>query len=116
MPSRRATLFFRLLLLAAGIALLLAWWCIPSVKAFIDQSLTAFLSVDQQGIERFIHSYGSLAAAVSFVLMIFQAVAAPLPAFLITFANASLFGAFWGAVLSWTRSRASASVGRHQRS
>lgn len=37
---------------------------------------------------------------VSFLLMIFRAIAAPLPAFLITFANASLFGAFWGGVLS----------------
>ena len=98
MASRNATLFFRLLLLTAFIALLLAWWCIPSVNVFIDHSLTAFLAVDQQGIERFIHSYGSQAAAVSFVLMIFQAVAAPLPAFLITFANASLFGAFWGGI------------------
>ena len=110
MASRNATLFFRLLLLTAFIALLLAWWCIPSVNAFIHHSLTAFLAVDQQGIERFIHSYGSQAAAVSFVLMIFQAVAAPLPAFLITFANASLFGAFWGAVLSWTSSMAGAAL------
>ena len=67
MASRNATLFFRLLLLTAFIALLLAWWCIPSVNAFIDHSLTAFLAVDQQGIERFIHSYGSQAAAVVFL-------------------------------------------------
>ena len=33
--------------------------------------------------------------------MILQAIVAPLPAFLITLANAALFGAFWGGALSW---------------
>jgi uncharacterized membrane protein YdjX (TVP38/TMEM64 family) len=42
--------------------------------------------------------------------MILQAVVAPLPAFLITFANASLFGAFWGAALSWTSAMAGAAL------
>ena len=42
--------------------------------------------------------------------MILQAIAAPLPAFLITFANASLFSAFWGGLLSWTSSMAGAAL------
>jgi len=77
---------------------------------FINRSVAAFAAVDQQGIERFIQSYGALAAVVSFLLMILQAIAAPLPAFLITFANASLFGAFWGGLLSWTSSMAGAAL------
>ncbi len=76
--------------------MLLAWALLPSVHEFINRSVAAFAAVDQQGIERFIQSYGALAAVVSFLLMILQAIAAPLPAFLITFANASLFGALWG--------------------
>jgi uncharacterized membrane protein YdjX (TVP38/TMEM64 family) len=32
--------------------------------------------------------------------MVLQAVAAPLPAFVITFANGLAFGAFWGGLLS----------------
>jgi uncharacterized membrane protein YdjX (TVP38/TMEM64 family) len=40
------------------------------------------------------------APVVSVGLMILQAVAAPLPAFLITFANGLAFGAFWGGLLS----------------
>jgi uncharacterized membrane protein YdjX (TVP38/TMEM64 family) len=39
---------------------------------------------------------------VSAALMVFQSVAAPLPAFLITFANANLFGWWQGAILSWS--------------
>lgn len=102
--------YARALVVAAFIALLLAWWWIPSVNLFIHNSLGAFLALDQQGIERFIHSYGSQAAVVSFLLMIFQAIAAPLPAFLITFANASLFGAFWGGVLSWSSAMVGAAL------
>lgn len=50
------------------------------------------------------------AAAVSFALMILQSVAAPLPAFLLTFANASLFGWWQGAILSWSSAMAGAAV------
>ena len=42
--------------------------------------------------------------------MIFQSVAAPLPAFLLTFANANLFGWWQGAILSWTSAMAGAAV------
>jgi len=42
--------------------------------------------------------------------MIFQSVAAPLPAFLLTFANANLFGWWKGAILSWTSAMAGAAL------
>ena len=49
-------------------------------------------------------------ALISFLLMIFQSIAAPLPAFLITFANANLFGWWQGAILSWSSAMAGAAV------
>lgn len=70
------------------------------VSDFLHASLAAFATLDQHAIENFIRSYGTQAAVVSFFLMILQAIVAPLPAFVITFANASLFGAFWGGILS----------------
>ena len=48
--------------------------------------------------------------AVSFMLMVFQSIAAPLPAFLLTFANANLFGWKAGALLSWSSAMAGAAV------
>jgi uncharacterized membrane protein YdjX (TVP38/TMEM64 family) len=42
--------------------------------------------------------------------MIFQAIVAPLPAFLITFSNAAIFGWGFGAVLSWSSAMAGAAV------
>lgn len=105
MQSRKIW-YYRITLIILLFAMLLAWALLPGVHEFINRSVAAFAAVDQQGIERFIQSYGALAAVVSFLLMILQAIAAPLPAFLITFANASLFGAFWGGSLSWTSSMA----------
>lgn len=89
---------------------LMAWVWIPAVSDFLRQSLAAFATVDQHALENFIRSWGTQAAVVSFFLMILQAIIAPLPAFLITFANASLFGAFWGGVLSWTSAMAGATL------
>ncbi len=56
---------------------------------------------DIETARAYIASYGVLAPVVSAILMIFQSVIAPLPAFLITFANGLLFGVWWGTVLSW---------------
>jgi len=50
------------------------------------------------------------APIVSFLLMVFQSVAAPLPAFIITFANAGLFGWVYGAILSWSSAMAGAAL------
>ena len=92
MMQSRKIWYYRITLIILLFAMLLAWALLPGVHEFINRSVAAFAAVDQQGIERFIQSYGALAAVVSFLLMILQAIAAPLPAFLITFANASLFG------------------------
>lgn len=86
MQSRKIW-YYRITLIILLFAVLLAWALLPGVHEFINRSVAAFAAVDQQGIERFIQSYGALAAVVSFLLMILQAIAAPLPAFLITFAN-----------------------------
>ena len=60
----------------------------------------AFQSI--QTARAYIASYGALAPVVSAILMVFQSVIVPLPAFLITFANGTLFGFWWGSLLSWS--------------
>lgn len=83
---------------------------IPSVKEMSGRIVTMFATGDFAVVREFVASYGSYAAAVSFGLMILQSVAAPLPAFLITFANANLFGWWQGAILSWTSAMAGAAL------
>jgi uncharacterized membrane protein YdjX (TVP38/TMEM64 family) len=48
-----------------------------------------------------IRSWGLAAPLMSVLLMITQAIIAPLPAFLVTAANGMIFGGFWGTVISW---------------
>lgn len=96
---------------AAGAALLAAicLWVEP-VNKILRQVLNMFAGGDFTVVREFIKSYGAYAVLISFLLMIFQSVAAPLPAFLITFANASLFGWWKGAILSWTSAMAGAAL------
>lgn len=99
-PSKIAILLF------SGVALTLIFICPQSRNYFFDL-LGLFQSLDIDKIKEYILSFGMLAPLISFLLMVFQAILAPLPAFLITFANAALFGWVYGAALSW----ASAMVG-----
>lgn len=94
------------ILLLSGVALTLIFICPQSRNYFFDV-VALFQSLDIDKIKAYILSFGVLAPLISFLLMVFQAVLAPLPAFLITFANAALFGWVYGAALSW----ASAMVG-----
>ncbi len=69
---------------------------------YVGELTAAFQSIETA--REYIASYGALAPVISAVLMIFQSVIAPLPAFLITFANGTLFGFWWGSLLSWSSS------------
>ena len=69
-----------------------------------------FATGDFNVVKEFVASYGHYAMAVSFILMVLQSVVAPLPAFLLTFANANLFGWKAGAILSWSSAMAGAAL------
>lgn len=98
------------LLVCAIAAATAAYIIIPSFKNFIDSIFAAFASGDFTVMRNFVAEYGAWAAAVSFFLMVFQSVAAPLPAFIITLANANLFGWIKGAALSWSSAMAGAAL------
>ena len=98
------------LLVCAIAAATAAYIIIPSFKNFIDSIFAAFASGDFAVMRNFVAEYGAWAAAVSFFLMVFQSIAAPLPAFIITLANANLFGWIKGAALSWSSAMAGAAL------
>lgn len=98
----------RILLLAVIALGIISYFKIPIVRSKLSQVFMLFSSMSVESVIGYIRSYGVYAAAISFLLMIFQSVAAPLPAFLITFANAAVFGWWKGAVLSWTSAMAGA--------
>ena len=100
----------KIILISALLLAVAAYFIFSDFKNFIDAIFAAFASGDFEVMRGFVAKYGAYAAAVSFFLMIFQSVAAPLPAFIITLANANLFGWVNGAVLSWTSSMAGAAL------
>ncbi len=72
-----------------------------------------FLTLSKGSIDdvvSLIQSWGVFAPLFSILLMIIQAVAFPLPSFLVTLANGIVFGIFWGAFISWVGAMAGAVV------
>ena len=65
---------------------------------------------DLESVKAYIRSFGKTAVIISFLMMILQSVAAPIPAFFITFSNAAIWGWVKGSILSWTSAMAGAAL------
>ncbi len=94
-------------LLLTAVVLYLA---VPAVRTSINGIVKMFRTGDFEEMRAFIAQYGTWAMAVSFFLMVFQSLAAPLPAFFITLTNANLFGWWQGCILSFVSSMAGAAM------
>lgn len=92
--------------LAAKLALLIglpaAYLLIPPLRQQVDRWIVLLGTVDVAAVRSYVQATGGWAPLVSIGLMMLQAVVAPLPAFVITLANAAVFGWAWGAAISWT--------------
>ena len=108
--EKRINISSKVILLIAVICCVLAYFFIPSVNRILNKIFVMFASGDFTEVKQFISSYGVYAAAISFALMVLQSVMAPLPAFVLTFANANLFGWWQGAILSWSSAMAGAAL------
>lgn len=89
---------------------LFIYFAIPSVREKLNYAFATISQLDTNIVIEYLRSYGAWAAVVSFILMILQSIAAPIPAFLITLSNAAIFGWVWGAVLSWSSAMAGAAL------
>lgn len=107
---KKDNLFGKVVIITMLILSVVSYFFVPSIKTTFDSIIDMFKTGDFTVVREFVESYGPYAVAVSFMLMILQSIAAPLPAFLITFANANLFGWWQGAILSWTSAMAGAAV------
>ncbi|QDP42211.1 TVP38/TMEM64 family protein [Radiobacillus deserti] len=72
------------------------------LRLLVNELVHIMIQADITVFKEYVLSFGSLAAIVSALLMVFQSVIAPLPAFVITFTNGIVFGWLWGALLSWS--------------
>jgi uncharacterized membrane protein YdjX (TVP38/TMEM64 family) len=71
-----------------------------SFKSEINEATSILSHGDVDGLRDYIKGFGFWAPFASLALMILQAIAAPVPGFLIVFANGLAFGVVWGGLLS----------------
>ena len=92
----------KIILIGIILSLVLIYFFNSNINQSVNKIVAMFATGDFTVVRDFIDEYGTYAMLVSAGLMVFQSVIAPLPAFLITFANANLFGWWQGAILSWS--------------
>lgn len=100
----------KLALVGIALILLLVYLFVPSVNKLINDVVKMFQTGNFDSMRSFIAQYGTWAMLVSGLLMIFQSLAAPLPAFFITLTNANLFGWWQGCILSFVSSMLGAAL------
>jgi uncharacterized membrane protein YdjX (TVP38/TMEM64 family) len=97
---------YYLIILATLLSLVAVYWLDDSLHKNVNDAVSIMTLPDPQAaivqFKDYLLGFGPWAAVVSAALMVFQSVAAPLPAFVVTFANGMLFGWAWGALLSWS--------------
>lgn len=97
----RTVRLLRLVVLLVAAALLgLLYLLASGFRSEVNQALGLLGRGDIAGLRDYILSFGLWAPVASCFLMVLQALVAPVPSFLITFANGLAFGVFWGWMLS----------------
>jgi uncharacterized membrane protein YdjX (TVP38/TMEM64 family) len=93
-------------LVAVGLGYLLS----EGFRSEVDRAVAILSRGDVAGLRDYILSFGVWAPVISALLMILQALVAPLPAFVLAFANGLAFGTFWGGMLSLASASLAAAV------
>src|SRR5918998_753730 len=70
------------------------------IRSEVNRALVILASGDGVAIGVYLRSHGAWAPVASLFLMLVQAVAAPVPAILVAFANGLAFGVVWGGLLT----------------
>jgi uncharacterized membrane protein YdjX (TVP38/TMEM64 family) len=97
----RAVRLLRLAVLLVAAGLFGVLYLVSSgFRSEVNQALGLLGRGDIVGLRDYILSFGLWAPVASCFLMVLQALVAPVPSFLITFANGLAFGVFWGWMLS----------------
>jgi uncharacterized membrane protein YdjX (TVP38/TMEM64 family) len=84
------------------VALGVAYAASPSFRGMMNEGVRLLVAGDKDGLRAWGERIGPWAALSTTVLMIVQALAAPIPAFVVTAANSLMFGALAGGILSVT--------------
>ena len=100
--NKKLRKYSRLLILLAAAVLAILYFAVPGVNSAVTEAVAVLGSANLDKVAAYIRSFGGWAMALSFLLMVFSSLIAPLPAFMITLSNAAIFGWLQGALLSWS--------------
>ena len=100
----------RMIAIVGIVLFMILYFAIPSLHNGLNHAFSTISKLDTAIVIEYLRSYGKLAAVVSFILMVLQSIAAPIPAFLITLSNAAIFGWWQGAILSWSSAMVGAAL------
>jgi uncharacterized membrane protein YdjX (TVP38/TMEM64 family) len=99
--SARTVSFIRLTVVSGMIAAVALLYLLhDGVRGEVGHALAVLGTGNGPAIGDYLLSYGVWAPLASIFLMIVQAVAAPVPAIFVAFANGLAFGVFWGGLLT----------------
>jgi uncharacterized membrane protein YdjX (TVP38/TMEM64 family) len=87
--------------LVAGLTAL-AYLLHAGLRSDVNAGVALVAGADTALIREYLHGFGWWAPVVSTVLQLVTSIIAPLPSFMLAFANAMLFGVWWGALLTWS--------------
>lgn len=73
----------------------------PTIRGNVNAAVAILAQGDVDALRNYIMSFGPWAPLISLLLMVLQSLVAPLPAFLLAFANGLAFGVFWGGLLTF---------------
>lgn len=97
MNKIKKSTFMKILLL---VVVVLLFVFVEPLNSGLKNMTGAFKNLES--VKEYIKSFGGWAVAISIAMMILQSIVAPIPAFLITFANAAIWGWWKGAIISWS--------------
>jgi uncharacterized membrane protein YdjX (TVP38/TMEM64 family) len=100
LDARTVRLLRLVVLLFAATMCGLLYFLSAGFRMEVNRALGLLGRGDIAGLRDYILSFGIWAPVASCFLMVLQALVAPVPSFLITFANGLAFGVFWGWMLS----------------
>jgi uncharacterized membrane protein YdjX (TVP38/TMEM64 family) len=79
-------------------------------RAHVDSAVSLAIRADIAPLRDYLLAWGWWAPLVSTLLQVLTSIFAPLPSFMLAFANAMLFGLWWGGLLTWTSALLAAAI------
>jgi uncharacterized membrane protein YdjX (TVP38/TMEM64 family) len=91
-----------LVVFVAALGAFLSYALLPELREEVNHTFRLLMRADIAPLRDYLLSFGVWAPLLSALLQLITSIFAPLPSFVLTFANAFVFGFWWGMLLTFT--------------